>query len=79
MTGAGFSLGAMNLRGERLPSREDLAKALWDIRFPGQEYQASVRLQDVFQAAVVAHRNEVTNLLTELLAEEPSLEPLRDG
>lgn len=38
-TGAGFSLEAINTSGEKLPSTSVLTRLLWDMCFPGEEFE----------------------------------------
>lgn len=49
-TGAGFSLGAHDVLGRRLPTGAGLATELWEMCYPGQPYDGS-SLQDLFEQA----------------------------
>lgn len=51
-TGAGFSLGAANPQGSALPTIDNLKRMLWQICFPGDEFQAGSTLQDLYQHAL---------------------------
>ncbi len=52
--GAGFSRGAMNRRGEAMPSGEELARILWDWLF--DEKYDGTGLAEVYQAALDSGR-----------------------
>lgn len=62
-TGAGFSRAAHSKRGSPLPLGPDLAKDLWSIAFPGEQFDERVALQDAFHAALKKKRTAVRELL----------------
>ena len=47
LTGAGFSLGAMDIQGRPLPTGDEFAQELWRTCYPGEDYDSSSPLQDV--------------------------------
>jgi hypothetical protein len=55
MTGAGFSLGARDTSGNKLPDGATFAGELWQICYP-EEPRDSSSLQDIFEHAARAHR-----------------------
>jgi RecA/RadA recombinase len=62
LTGAGFSLGAKDLKGNPLPTGREYAKELWNLCYAGEEFDSS-SLQDIFEQA---HRRHVGALRTSL-------------
>lgn len=62
LTGAGFSLGAKDLNGTPLPTGTQYAKELWDICYPGEDFDSS-SLQDIFEQA---HRRQPAALRNSL-------------
>lgn len=61
-TGAGFSLGANDVKGRRLPTGAGFAEELWNLCYPGETQDAST-LQDLFETAVRRNRGELQRLL----------------
>ena len=74
LTGAGFSLGASNHEGQSLPSYKDLQAELWDLCFPGEEFDGS-SLQDLYDHAVRQRPRETEPLLRKLLTVNPETLP----
>ena len=74
LTGAGFSLGASNHEGQALPSYKDLQAELWDLCFPGEEFDES-SLQDLYDHAVRRQPKETEPLLRKLLTVNPETLP----
>ena len=70
-TGAGFSFDAISVSGEKLPCAAALSRALWEIRYPGIEFEPSTQLQDIYEAAVQTSREETKGLLNRLFTVEP--------
>jgi Mrp family chromosome partitioning ATPase len=66
-TGAGFSLDAKNVRGQSIPSYDGLKKELWSLCFPGESFDSSASLQDLFEHALLRHRTRLTELMVSLL------------
>ena len=62
-TGAGFSLDGINTSGENLPSTLALTKLLWDMCFPGVEFETDTQLVDIYQSALAQHKKELDKLL----------------
>jgi hypothetical protein len=73
-TGAGFSLGAEDREGRRLPTARQLTEALWSVAFPDELYDGSA-LGDVFDASVLQSRNGTEALLRERLTVDPERLP----
>jgi hypothetical protein len=67
LTGSGFSLGATDLNGRSLPTGPELARELWDIAFPNDDYDEAASLQDVYEHALNRRRNELFRFLRERL------------
>jgi hypothetical protein len=63
-TGAGFSLGSANSRGEHLPTVNELARLLWEICYGNEPFDESTQLQDVYDAAIQCDRTATARLLT---------------
>ena len=61
-TGAGFSLGARNINDQTIPSVGLLMQELWDIRWPGEEFEEGTQLQDLYETVLANHRNDVVQL-----------------
>ncbi len=74
LTGAGFSLGARNHERQSLPSYKDLQAELWDLCFPGEEFDRS-SLQDLYDHAVRRHPRETEPLFRKLLTVDPETLP----
>ena len=74
LTGAGFSLGASNHDGQSLPSYKDLQAELWDLCFPGEEFDES-SLQDLYDHAVRRQPKKIEPLLRKLLTVNPETLP----
>jgi hypothetical protein len=62
-TGAGFSLGAVNVAGDSLPSALKLTRLLWEICYPGVPFDETTQLQDIYDAALQQHRAKTESLL----------------
>lgn len=60
--GAGFSTVAKDKSGRQLCAGSELAKELWKIAFPNDEYDNS-NLPDVFHAAIKQSKNSVVSYL----------------
>lgn len=67
VTGAGFSRGAKNRRGEGLPGVDDLKRMLWEIGFPGEEFEEQSTLGDIFEVAVRTAQSRTRDLFAEVL------------
>lgn len=73
-TGAGFSMDAASKDGRTLPGVGELTRALWDLAFPGEDYDES-SLQDVYEAGLMQRRNDVIALLQTRLSVDPNTLP----
>lgn len=62
-TGAGFSLEAISQSGDTLPSTTRLTQELWDLCFPGDEFEPDTVLQDIYEQALARHAQELRNIL----------------
>jgi hypothetical protein len=67
-TGAGFSVAAKNVLGERVSTPEDLRKKIWEISFPGELLDANSSLQHLFELATLRKKKELKDLLTSSLS-----------
>lgn len=65
-TGAGFSVGAKNVHGDKIPNVEELRRHLWTLCFPGSAFETASSLQDLCDHALLRHPKDFANLLTEL-------------
>jgi len=61
-TGAGFSLGAANVRGKPVPSSTELRKMLWELCFPGAPVEDGSSLQDLYDHALRRSRAKLAEL-----------------
>lgn len=66
-TGAGFSRGARNQLDEPLPLGHELAKDLWTLAFPGEPFEPTSALGEVFDVARRAAGNATKRLLEQKL------------
>ncbi len=66
--GAGFSLGASNQSGLKLPTSRELTQELWHLAFPGEEFDQTTTLGDAFHCARVRGLEPLRRLLQERLA-----------
>lgn len=73
-TGAGFSMDAASTDGRQLPGVAELTTELWEVAFPGEEYDES-SLQDVYEAALMQRRNDTVSLVRERLSVDPNTLP----
>ena len=64
-TGAGFSRDGVNVSGKNVPQVGDLVKSLWNICYPGHQFDPSTQLQDVYEAAIQVNRNATAQLMRE--------------
>jgi hypothetical protein len=62
-TGAGFSVGLRNGAGEPLPLGHDLKRLLWDLCFPGEAFDETSTLQDLFDLARRSNARDLRDLL----------------
>ena len=74
LTGAGFSLGARNHDGQALPSYKKLQTQLWNLCFPGEEFDGS-SLQHLYDHALLRHPKPTKQLLRGLLTVDPETLP----
>ncbi|MEX0733537.1 MAG: SIR2 family protein [Steroidobacteraceae bacterium] len=74
-TGAGFSRDAINVKGTRLPSSDELTRELWKICYRDEEFDASTQLQDIYEAALQIARRDTERLMAESLTVDGSRNP----
>lgn len=75
LTGAGFSIGASNASGQRLPLGTQLARDLWGIAFPGSPFEDGSRLGEIYAVALNKNRPALQRYLTERLSVDSSRLP----
>jgi hypothetical protein len=74
-TGAGFSLGAKDRKGENLPSSAQLKLEIWQLCYPGEAFDDSCSLGDLYEAALRRKKTELDTLLHSRLSVDPSSLP----
>src|SRR5262249_33781360 len=74
-TGAGVSLSARNVLGRPIPSVGALSRALWEIAFPEDPFDASPSLPDIYDAAANRAGGQVKSLLSTALRVDPTSLP----
>ena len=62
-TGAGFSLGAVNVAGARVPSVRQLIHSLWEICYRGEQFEEGTQLQDIYDTALQADPRATERLM----------------
>ena len=73
--GAGYSLAAYDLRGKRLPTGGKLAEELWELAYPGDPYDQSSTLQDLFEVSRQKSTRQLSDYLLKRLTVDPSKIP----
>ena len=61
--GAGFSLDANNVTGTPIPSASRLTRMLWDLCFPGDAFDKTTQLQDIYETALSIRRKQLSELM----------------
>lgn len=74
-TGAGFSAGARNVRGDLVPSASTLRAKLWELCFPGTPVEDGSSLQDLYEHALRRNRPKLGELLIRELTVDPETVP----
>ncbi|MFY9823663.1 MAG: SIR2 family protein [Thermoanaerobaculia bacterium] len=74
-TGAGFSLSVKNIDGQAIPDYRRLKEILWSLCFPGDPFDDTVSLQDIYEQARLRHRIKLTTLLTRSFSVQPETIP----
>lgn len=67
-TGAGFSIGSKNLKGQNMPMAGELKQALWTLGFPDLPFDSASDLQSVFEATLMRNATGVRDLLLNSLS-----------
>lgn len=62
-TGAGFSIGAENRRGQKLPTTTQLKQELWGLCYPDQKNDPTSTLGELFDVAKKRRRADLINFL----------------
>ena len=65
--GAGFSATSKNIEGERIPLGQELAKKIWPLCFPSDEFEVSASLSDLYETALSKDPNGLKQLLLKCL------------
>ena len=65
--GAGFSLNAFNQAGLALPNSNELAKELWSLAFPEDEFDPTTTLGDAFHCALEKGKNKLNDFIQKRL------------
>lgn len=65
-TGAGFSGGATTIANRSTPSVSELKQELWKLCFPGEAYEDSSTLQNLYDHALLRHTKQLKELLQPL-------------
>ena len=66
-TGAGFSVGAKDKKGQALPTSKDLSKEIWKNFYPDDSFEESYSLADVFELARQKGEKQLCNYLKQRL------------
>jgi hypothetical protein len=74
-TGAGFSLGAKDHSGRSIPSVNELKHELWQLCYPGEAYDESSSIGDLYGAAMRQKKSDLSNLLQSRLTVCPDSLP----
>lgn len=67
-TGSGFSLGAFDLDGRKLPSGPQFASELWSLCFPGEPRDEDSSLPDLFHTALTRQKGALSKVLARRFA-----------
>jgi len=70
-TGAGFSYGAKNFKGENLPLGDELIGDIWKLLYPREDREQNIELQEIYQLAVARKNNLLKNMMTNKLTINP--------
>lgn len=74
-TGAGFSMDAKDIEGNRLPSADALTHELWSLCYGSDPFDKDTALQDIYEQAATRKRNELIRLLHRRLRVNPDTLP----
>ena len=73
--GAGFSLEARNHSGTHVPTVSQLTKDLWELCFPGESFDDTTQVQDIFENALLQHPKELGKLFKRSFSVDPGTCP----
>jgi SIR2-like domain len=62
-TGAGFSYGAKNYSGQKIPLASEITREIWKLCFPTEEFEPDTSLQNLYEHALIRHKRSLTDLL----------------
>jgi SIR2-like domain len=71
-TGAGFSLGTKDHSGRLIPTSGQLRRELWDLCYPGEAFDESSSLGDIYGAALRKKRSELATFIQERFTIDPA-------
>ncbi len=71
-TGAGFSYGARDYKGQPVPQVNDLRREIADLAWPDEPFDENSTLQDTYAAALVESRAKLTDHLRTRLSVDPN-------
>lgn len=74
-TGAGFSLSAKDRQGRGIPSSQELKREIWEICYPGEAFDESCSLGDVYAAAMRRSKVPLEMLIRLRLTVDPETLP----
>jgi energy-coupling factor transporter ATP-binding protein EcfA2 len=74
-TGAGFSSAAYNISGTTLPAGRELRERLWAVAFPGEPFDDSSTLGDIYDVGIRSARDATGKLLRRLYTVDPAKLP----
>lgn len=74
-TGAGFSLGAKDRAGQGIPSSRQLKREIWDLCYPGEAFDESCSLGDLYGAALSRRGADLETLIRRRLTVDPDTLP----
>jgi hypothetical protein len=74
-TGAGFSLAAKDKDGNPIMSYTDLKRAIWDLCFRDESFDADTTLQDLYDTALRQHPKDLETLLIRAFSVDPDSLP----
>ncbi len=74
-TGTGFSAGAMDHNGIPIPSVIEMKRELWQLCYPGEEFDASSSLGDLYGAALQRGKADLIRMLQARLTVDPDSLP----
>lgn len=74
-TGAGFSLDAKDRKGRPIPGTSDLKHLLWEICFPGDSYDPSSQVGDLYELSLRRNPSALREILETRFSVDPESLP----